>query len=129
MADSGLSLEIIFRSDEAIREWWANIPSSLRLCDDIYGEDAAIALAQNKSVPKAAIFSLAHSSMIRVYTCMINPKTDSGDKWSTNKEIMAVLSEKAISIVLRSCDHMLSAVLQMLSSYEVLPPCESAKMR
>ncbi|KAI8140242.1 hypothetical protein BJV82DRAFT_716058 [Fennellomyces sp. T-0311] len=94
-----ISLDTIFQSDRAIREWYNELPLHLRICDDPYAEDADIAVTKN-------------------------PKPLSTDESvEKNMGIIRMLSEKAISQVLRSCDLLLSTVLHIIKGFkEDMPP-------
>ncbi|KAI8140958.1 hypothetical protein BJV82DRAFT_519023, partial [Fennellomyces sp. T-0311] len=122
---NNVSLEAIIQGDTAIREWWDSLPADLRICDDLYGEEAYTGLKQKNSMISAVLFAFAHSNIIRIHTCLIVPKLSSGEvSQIENKDILRILSERAVTKVLRSCELLLNTLIEMiLLPSEALAPC------
>ncbi|KAI8141088.1 hypothetical protein BJV82DRAFT_620770 [Fennellomyces sp. T-0311] len=119
-----ISLEMIFHCDRAIHEWYDELPPQLRLCEDFNAEDTQDAVMKNTSQAAALVFAFVHYNMLRVYVCLVNPKPLSPDDVVQNsKDAIQMLSEKAISQVLRSCDLVLSTLLRIINHFkEDIPP-------
>ena len=119
-----VSVERIFRLDEIVREWWQETPAHLRLCDDLFSKDASAAIEQKPSLAKLVVFAFTHSTLVRIHACIITPKHSTSPESTTGvtEEALLMLSERSRSILLRSCDSMLEAILYLLTAPEDLPP-------
>ncbi|KAI8141089.1 hypothetical protein BJV82DRAFT_187955 [Fennellomyces sp. T-0311] len=112
------SLERIIESDRTISEWWSSLPSNLRIRDDYYAEDIDKAVSGCKSMAAVMMFAYLHANIIQVHTCLIMPRPSSDDAQSSD-EILNQVRNKALSTVLRSCDLVLSAVTNIVTSSEL----------
>ncbi|KAI9497699.1 hypothetical protein BDB00DRAFT_803680 [Zychaea mexicana] len=120
--DSGLNLETIIRSDEAIKEWWASTPTHLRLCYDLYADN--VSLSSETDWMRAVIYCFAHVSIMQVHVCLLKPiclDDDDDSSIKINRDVLAPLREQARETVLRSCELLFDVMIQILSSPEEKP--------
>ena len=124
------------RLDNAVRDWWSNLPLFLRLCDDPYSENAMDAIEKNKSVPKALIFSFMHSILLKIDTCVLGVVdiSSSGMEEDDNddeKESSISCDEKLLlynraksNAKIRSCELLLSTITCIVSSEKDVLSCK-----
>ncbi|KAI9485125.1 hypothetical protein BDB00DRAFT_851140 [Zychaea mexicana] len=126
-------IDILVRLDTTIRDWWSELPACLRLCDDLYAEDAEAAIEQNNSVAKAIVFSFVHSILFRIYAFVLDLDIEAasndddnsivGDGGNTCQDEKKLLFNRAkSSATVRSCELVLRTVTRMFTLHEdVLP--------
>ncbi|KAI7849002.1 hypothetical protein BDC45DRAFT_521709 [Circinella umbellata] len=122
-----VSFDILMRLNNAIRDWWNDLPVFLRLCDDPYAENAMDAIEKNTSVPKALIFSFIHSILLKIDACVLDVVNlsscgmedydDDAKESSISYDEKILLYNRAKSNAkIRSCELLLSTVIGIVSS-------------
>ncbi|KAI8142956.1 hypothetical protein BJV82DRAFT_112960 [Fennellomyces sp. T-0311] len=113
-------LEAILRLDSAIRDWWNELPSNLRLCDELYPEHAVEMIDKNNSVAKAVIFCFVHSILLKVYICVLNlPATT---LLCTDEQKKLFEDHTKFGANSRSCELVLRTVTRMFRIQEDMRP-------
>ncbi|KAI8141086.1 hypothetical protein BJV82DRAFT_187897 [Fennellomyces sp. T-0311] len=124
-----VTLEAVFRLDLMVHEWWKGLPNHLRVCDDLFAENATSSIQQNTSIHKAIVFSCAHATLLRLYACLITPErfpqdgdSPTGDDESNHEELVMLLNERAKNVIMRSSDALLSTILHIHHTQADMPP-------
>ena len=114
----------------AIQEWWSDLPTNLRLCDDLYEVDITDALENNKSAPKAIIFSFIRSILFKIYGCVLDIKcrstgSEGRDSESISHDKKSSLYHRAtLRAAERCCEQLLSIIIRMFTLQQDMLPCK-----
>ncbi|KAI9485124.1 hypothetical protein BDB00DRAFT_851138 [Zychaea mexicana] len=130
--DPELSLDILVQLHNTIQDWWTALPTHLRLCDDLYGNDAVNAVEKNESIPKAVIFSFVHSILLKIYTFVLEMEyipsrraaleQDDGDDMTPLNEKTHLYNRARSSARIQSCELLIGAVKRIFTLHDDIFP-------
>jgi hypothetical protein len=92
-----LTMEMILQFDRVMKQWWQDLPSELRLCDDPYDFNTVMAMVyQTQDDVKLTILLFFLDLVGCFHSCLIKIETRAQDALTIDHDIMALIQEKSI---------------------------------
>ncbi|KAI9499009.1 hypothetical protein BDB00DRAFT_330346 [Zychaea mexicana] len=112
-----LSIEVIVRLTDQIKEWWSSVPKHLRLSEDPFPPDAKELVAKCDSMMKLTMFMVVNVLPTVVNSCLLKPA-----KTHENADILMMMRERAMTTCLRSCEIVLLVIKRRFTLDDDVPP-------
>ncbi|KAG2215957.1 hypothetical protein INT45_004091 [Circinella minor] len=112
-----LSIEVILRLTDYVKEWWYTIPDHLKLCDDPFHSNAKEYVEKCESKMKLAMFLVVNAVPIVVNACLLKPR-----KTKENRDVLMMVRERALKDCIQACEDVLCTLKKRFTMDNDMPP-------
>ncbi|KAI9255149.1 hypothetical protein BDA99DRAFT_562422 [Phascolomyces articulosus] len=112
-----ISIEVIIRLTDYVKEWWSSIPDHLKLCEDPFRSDVKDLVEKCDSKIKLAMFLVVNAVPTVVNACLLKPR-----KTQENADVLMMVRERALKACLRACEIVLFTIKRRFAMDDDMPP-------
>ncbi|KAG2222448.1 hypothetical protein INT45_009460 [Circinella minor] len=115
-------IEVIFRLNRVIRNWWDELPRHLRLCDGLYAVNAMEMTKRNTSVVKTIVFSFIHSILLKMWIFLLNSSADTTVTSIKEDDTSIFCRKTQVDSSIQSCELLLSSMTRLFQLHDDIVP-------
>ncbi|CAO3597672.1 unnamed protein product [Absidia cylindrospora] len=112
-----MPLEVILRFEQVTRQWWKDIPTELRLCDDPYDFDTVKStIHQTKDDIKLTLFLFFLDVVVSFNSCLLKIQTEVGngnDNMDIDSNVLSHIREKSTKACLDFSEMLILIINQL----------------